>query len=96
MIIGFIVVAILSGLPNNIAGIFGAQVVYSAELAAGNGISVVDLLRHHRHVFRGDFVSNGRRKFESGAHGVTRPTKECMVTGRAGSPLHARGLKAEI
>ena len=55
MIIGFIVVAILSGLPHKLPPC-SAVVVHSAELAAGNGIPLVDLRRHHRHVFRGDFV----------------------------------------
>ena len=43
MIFGFLVVAILSGLPNKIAGIFGGEVLHPARLVAGDGISVVDL-----------------------------------------------------
>ena len=43
MIIGFIVVAILSGLPNNIAGLL-AESCTSAELAAGDGNSLVDFV----------------------------------------------------
>ncbi len=54
MIIGFIVVAILSGLPNNIAEIFGRQALCATELAPADGISLVDLFRDHRHVFSGD------------------------------------------
>ena len=54
MIIGFIVVAILSGLPNNIAEIFAGKLYTQPSLATSNGISLVDLLRHNRHVFSGD------------------------------------------
>ena len=52
------------------------QVVHAAELAAGDGIPLVDLLRHNRHVFHRDFVPDRRRQFEVGAHGVTRPTND--------------------
>ena len=40
------------------------KVVHAAELAAGDGISLVDLLRHHRHVFHRDFVSKRGGQFE--------------------------------
>jgi len=52
MIIGFIVVAILSGLPNAITGIFGTNTLPAAGLAAGHGIRVVDLLRNNCHFSR--------------------------------------------
>ena len=61
MIAGFIVVTILSGLPNNLAKIFGSQALFPTGMVAGHGISVVDLLRHHRHLFRGDFVPHHPR-----------------------------------
>ena len=61
MILGFIVVAILSGLPNAIAKMFGRSSFTSRWLpnvmefrGARHGISLVDLLRHHRHFFGGD------------------------------------------
>jgi len=57
MIVGFIVVMILSGLPNKIAGLLGGK-LYTQRVGCGNGIPLVDLLRHHRHVFRGDCVPN--------------------------------------
>src|SRR5262249_13243989 len=40
---------------------FRGKVVHAAELAAGDGISLVDFLRHRRHVFRGDFVPDWPR-----------------------------------
>ncbi len=61
MIIGFIVVAILSGLPNNIAGIFGGIALYPTDLAARHEISVVDLLRHDRDLLHRHFVPNRAR-----------------------------------
>ncbi len=62
MIIGFVVVAILSGLPNNIAGMFGTKLLtHSRVWLASDGISLVDLLRNNRHVFCGDFVSDWPR-----------------------------------
>ena len=54
---------------------FRRQTVHAAELATGDEISLVDLLRHDRHVFRGDFVPDrhttiqGRRARSDG-----RPT----------------------
>ena len=53
---------------------FRQQIVRATELAPPDGISMVDLLRHYRDVFRGDFVPDAQRHFGSGAHGVTRPT----------------------
>ena len=82
MITGFIVVAILSGLPNNIAGLFGGKSTHAAELAARDEIPLVDLLRHHRHVFHRDLVPDRRREFEPGAHGVTRPTNAWRTSCR--------------
>ena len=53
MILGFVVVAILSGLPNAVAKNVRCAALHAAGLAAGDGISVVDLLRNNRHVFGG-------------------------------------------
>ena len=53
MIIGFFVVAILSGLPNNIAGIFGAKFYEQPGLAAGDGISRGGSSSERSSLFRG-------------------------------------------
>ena len=66
MICGFLFVALISNLPNDIARIFSARPLRPAEVAADHGIPLVDLLRHDRHLWR-------RRPFP---HAAARTTGE--------------------
>ncbi len=62
MIIGFVVVTILSGLPNSIAALFGTTALQTARLASGDGISLVDLFRHNRHFLCSDSFPDCRER----------------------------------
>ena len=87
MIIGFLVVAILSGLPNDIAGIFGSEVLHPARLVAGNGIPVVDLFRNDRHLCSGGTVPRRTAPISSPASLIPK-SRSCRASTSAGRMRH--------
>ena len=89
MIMGFIVVAILSGLPNNIAGLFGGK-LYTQP-------SWLPVMEFPWWICFGTIVTfsvailfrTGREHSRTGAHGVTRPTSDIGKRHGRGRPLQS-------
>ena len=62
--------------------------LHAAKLAAGDGISMVDLFRHHRHVFRGYWVLMTGRE-----HHATRKKGVMNLSRRTAQRRGGRGYR---